>query len=315
MRKYIAVAVLTCVTASALAAEVTSTAAGLQKLFEEDQADRMPGPGKNIDWESVGQRDEAREATVKELLRSGALHSGADFYHAAMILQHAVEVDDYLLAHDLCVIAIAKGEERAKWLAAASVDRFLTGIGRQQRFGTQFSSKRSFQPPRLAPVNPDVPDQLRRELNVPTLAEAKLQEAQLAKEFNDRRGAQVTSEEDVFQRTLSAHIDAVRKRDLDALINTITAGDKLTLIFPNGKTSETRQAYVDFHKEWFAEPGWTMQMEPISTLVRNDLGMALMRTTYTDAAGSREGLLALTFAREQGQWRLVFDQNTRVTGK
>jgi hypothetical protein len=55
-----------------------------------------------------------------------------------------------------------------------------------------------------------------------------------------------------------------------------------------------------------------MQMEPVSLLVRGDLGMALMRTTYTDEAGSRQGFLALTFAREQSRWRLVFDQNTRI---
>jgi hypothetical protein len=152
MKKYIAVVVLACMSApvtaqvslSAAAVEAKSSTTDLKKLFEEDQAERMPGPGKNIDWEAVSQRDEAREARVKELLRSGALHSGADFYHAAMILQHAVDADDYLLAHDLCVIAIAKGEERAKWLAAASLDRFLLAIGRQQRFGTQFTANVRF---------------------------------------------------------------------------------------------------------------------------------------------------------------------------
>jgi hypothetical protein len=56
-------------------------------------------------------------------------------------------------------------------------------------------------------------------------------------------------------------------------------------------------------------------MEPVSLLERNEQRVALMRTTYTDAAGSRQGLLALTFAREQGQWRLVFDQNTRIADK
>lgn len=164
-----------------------SNAAELKQMFDEDQADRTPGAGKNIDWEAVSKQDEAREGRVKELLRSGSLQSGVDYYHAAMILQHAPEANDYLLAHDLCVIAIAKGEERAKWLAAASLDRFLVAIGRQQRFGTQFTSKRSFHPPRLAPVDPDVPDQLRRELNVPTLAEAKLKEAELAREFEARQ--------------------------------------------------------------------------------------------------------------------------------
>lgn len=120
------------------------------------------------------------------------------------------------------------------------------------------------------------------------------------------------SERDGFQRALTAHVEAVSKRDLDGLLDTITTSERLTLIFPNGSLTDTRQAYVDFHRQWFAEQGWTMKMEPVSLLVRSDLGIALMRTTYTDEAGSRQGFLTLTFAREQGRWRLVFDQNTRI---
>ncbi len=165
-----------------------SVAAELKKLFDEDQADRSGlVPGKSVDWEAISMRDETRELRVKELIQAGVLSSGADYFHAAMVLQHAPAPDDYLLTHDLCVIAISKGEERAKWLAAASLDRFLIGIGRPQRFGTQFQSRRTFVPPKLAPVDPTVPDQLRRELNVPTLEEAKKREAAMAKEFEEMR--------------------------------------------------------------------------------------------------------------------------------
>jgi ketosteroid isomerase-like protein len=125
-------------------------------------------------------------------------------------------------------------------------------------------------------------------------------------------GARADSEHDVLQRTLTAHVDAIQRRDLKGLLETVTATDRLTLIFPNGTMTDTRQAYVDFHRKWFAERGWTMQMEPVSFLIRGDLGMALMRTTYTDEGGARHGLLTLTFARERGRWRLVFDQNTPV---
>jgi ketosteroid isomerase-like protein len=124
-----------------------------------------------------------------------------------------------------------------------------------------------------------------------------------------------SSDTELFQQTVAAHVEAIHKRDLDALIGTITTGDSLTLIFPDGTTHNTRQAYVDFHREWFAEQGWTMEMEPVSVLVRDGLGIALMRTTYTDAAGPRQALLSLAFSREQNQWRLVFDQNTRIVKK
>ncbi|AXA92803.1 hypothetical protein [Massilia sp. YMA4] len=163
--------------------------AELAQLFTDDQADRQVPSDVAIDWETVSVRDDRREARVKELLAADALHTGADFYHAAMILQHADTPDDYLLAHDLCVIAIGKGEERAKWLAAASLDRFLINVGRRQRYGTQFETRRSHLPARLAEVDPSVPDSLRREMGVPSLAEAKEKEAIIARAFERRKAA------------------------------------------------------------------------------------------------------------------------------
>jgi hypothetical protein len=152
----------------------------LKKLFDDDQAARIASPGKVIDWSKLQLQDEARQLRVKALVASGGLTSGADYYYAAMVMQHSNERDDYLLAHDLCVIAISKGETRAKWLAAASLDRFLVAIGRAQRYGTQFNSNHPSRPPKLAPVDPSVPDSLRQELGVPTLDEAKAKERQFA---------------------------------------------------------------------------------------------------------------------------------------
>ena len=143
----------------------------------------------SVDWSVVTPRDRAREKRVKELIDANALGTGADYYHAAMVLQHAPAPDDYLLAHDLCVVAVSKGEERAKWLAAASLDRFLMNIGRPQRFGTQFRSTDVAHPVTLVATDPSVSDSLRRALNVPPLAEAKEREAKFAREFEESRKA------------------------------------------------------------------------------------------------------------------------------
>src|SRR5262245_50587053 len=89
--------------------------AELARLYREDQADRTPPAGKEIDWKTVGPRDKAREARVKELYRAGQLRTGLDYYHAAMVLQHAAAPDDYLLAHEFCVAALALGEKRGRW--------------------------------------------------------------------------------------------------------------------------------------------------------------------------------------------------------
>ena len=182
--RHIAAGLLVACAAQCAMATDSDTSAELARMFEQDQADRKT---QDVDWNVVGERDDQRERRVKELISADALRSGADFYHAAMILQHAPTADDILLAHDLCVIAIGKGEERAKWLAAASLDRFLVRIDRPQRFATQYGSKRMNAPITLERVDPTVPDSLRRELNVPPLAEARKREEKFAQEVAERK--------------------------------------------------------------------------------------------------------------------------------
>jgi hypothetical protein len=151
----------------------------LARIFEEDQGDRMPGGGKPIDWRVVGPRDRKREARVRELYEAGSLRTGKDFYRAAMVLQHASRPEDYLLAHEFCLAALAKGDQAARWLAAATEDRYLMNVGRPQRFGTQYRSDGPDRPMRLYEIGPGVTDALRRELGVPSLAEARKQEAMM----------------------------------------------------------------------------------------------------------------------------------------
>jgi hypothetical protein len=75
---------------------------------------------------------------------------------------------------------VIKGEPKAKWLVAASEDRFLMNIGRPQRFGTQYRSLSADAPMRLHELDPTVTDGLRFELNVPSLEEAREREQELA---------------------------------------------------------------------------------------------------------------------------------------
>lgn len=152
----------------------------LTRLMDEDQADRMPPAGKSIDWKVVSPRDDVRLKRVKELYSQNLLLTGNDYFNAALLLQHSSKSEDYLLAHELCVVAISK-RHGIESLAAASEDRFLMSIGRPQRFGTQYKSDGPNQPYRLYNVEPGVTDALRRTMMVPSLAEAKAREAAMNK--------------------------------------------------------------------------------------------------------------------------------------
>ena len=170
--------------ASGMATQPSETApadnAELARLFKEDQDDRKPAI-TSIDWAVVKPRDDARLARVKELYAAGSLKTGTDWLNAAFILQHGNEPEDFLLAHEMCIAAVIKGEDKARWLAAASEDRFLRKIGRPQHFGTQWEPGDTPGTFKLAPTDPAVSDALRAALGVPTLADSKAKEKQFDK--------------------------------------------------------------------------------------------------------------------------------------
>jgi hypothetical protein len=154
--------------------------AELARIFQEDQDDRKPGL-HGIDWAKLKPRDDARLARIRELYASDALRTGADWFHAALILQHSNEADDYLLAHEMSVAAVALGHKEARWLTAASEDRFLRRIGRKQRFGTQYEPADRPGSLDIAPTEPQVTDALREVLGIQSLAEAKAAASQFDK--------------------------------------------------------------------------------------------------------------------------------------
>lgn len=147
----------------------------IAKLFQADQSSRANFlQMKPEQLTAMLMNDRERRTRARELYRADSLKTAADFYHAAMIFQHGEQPEDFLLAHELSVAALALGHDRARWLAAATEDRFLRSIGRNQRFGTQFGKGDGVDDKwRLFPVDPDVADSLRKVLQCPTLNEAK----------------------------------------------------------------------------------------------------------------------------------------------
>ena len=87
---------------------------------------------------TVATRDLERQAAIRRLLSEGRVQSGYDFWLSALIFQHSAKPEGVLLAHILASSAAAKGNSNGKWLAAATLDRYLWDINQPQVFGTQF---------------------------------------------------------------------------------------------------------------------------------------------------------------------------------
>jgi len=155
-----------------------NNSAEMKRIFDEDQADRQANMAAMIsqqllDWTNkIGPRDAQRRTQVIDLLSRGVLHTGQDFEEASFIFQHGDNPDDYLLAHTLATVAIAKGSTKSRWIAAATLDRYLQKIQQPQIYGTQYSK---------GPVKGDlftqepynrklVPDSLRTVMCVPDQA-------------------------------------------------------------------------------------------------------------------------------------------------
>lgn len=162
--------------------EIISSNAELKGLFVADQAER-----KNLDLnnpilvESLSKKDSDRKSRVSRLLQENKIRTAEDYYHAAMIYQHGSSIEDIQKAMELAEKSFKLGEMKARWLSAATKDRFLMYQAKPQKYGTQFVFNESIKKWELYPVDPGTTDKEREEMNVPKLTEIDATISQLPK--------------------------------------------------------------------------------------------------------------------------------------
>jgi hypothetical protein len=135
---------------SQVAAQSSATIAGksIHQMYLDDQAETpagKPGGVSPVTEKEFNEHGDARRRQVRAMLAQGEVKTGDDFHDAALLFQHGEDADDYLLAHVLAVEAVIRGDDRSKWMVAATLDRYLQMIGKAQVFGTQY------------PLDPNVP--------------------------------------------------------------------------------------------------------------------------------------------------------------
>jgi hypothetical protein len=157
------------------------TSERLKILFDEDQAPRS----EPVDWtdpdrliqelgpEYMNRAEEearCRRVEVLQLLQQGKVNLPQDLYHAAMIFQHGTCSDHFKLANELAERSVILGYQPARWLYAASLDRYLVSIGKPQQFGTQlhWDKQRGWTMP---PLDSRTTDEDRAAYAVPPIAE------------------------------------------------------------------------------------------------------------------------------------------------
>jgi hypothetical protein len=146
----------------------------LRQLAKEDQDSRR--------GVKIARTDEERVKIVLSLIGQGELKVSEDKFNAALVLQHtpmtfcekrliSTSPDNYLLAHYLFKSAFEAGYKEARYLVAASIDRYLSMTEGYQKYGTQRIINQETGKEELAPIDRKTPDSERAKYGVPPLAE------------------------------------------------------------------------------------------------------------------------------------------------
>jgi len=142
----------------------------LRELAKEDQDSRT---GK-----TVTRTDEQRIKIVLSAIGEGELKTPEDKFNAALVLQHtgltycdkqlvSKSPDNYLLAHNLFKSAFEAGYKEARYLVAASIDRYLSFTEGYQKYGTNRLVNQETEKEELVPIDRKTPDSERAKYGVP----------------------------------------------------------------------------------------------------------------------------------------------------
>ena len=146
----------------------------LRQLAKEDQDSRN---GKKI-----ARTDDERVKIVLSLIGTGEVKVPEDKFNAALVLEHtgltfrdkqlvSKSPDNYLLAHHLFKSAWEAGFKDARYLVAASIDRYLTFTEGRQLYGTNRLVNQETGKEEWVPIDRNVSDSERAKYGVLPLAE------------------------------------------------------------------------------------------------------------------------------------------------
>jgi hypothetical protein len=142
----------------------------LFSLYQADQQERVNQPQANTpNYKAMRQRDRERRERVMEMVAANELHTAEDYYHAAWVMNHGDTPDDAENAHLLALRSSELGHRPARWLAAASYDRWQMYQGKPQKYGTNYVYDGIRD--RLWDVDPATTDEERAAWDVPPLVE------------------------------------------------------------------------------------------------------------------------------------------------
>jgi hypothetical protein len=117
-----------------------------------------------------------------------------------------------------------------------------------------------------------------------------------------------------FDAALQSHFDAISKRNIEAFKSHLTRGDTLYTIVQSGHAFTTPADTIALHEAWFKDPDWIWEGQVVHKVVGEDMAMALVKYDYRPKPQDTPVTtwLVYVFQLQEGQWRIVHDQNTAL---
>jgi ketosteroid isomerase-like protein len=117
-----------------------------------------------------------------------------------------------------------------------------------------------------------------------------------------------------FDEALQQHFAAISNRDIEAFKSHLTRGETLYTVVQNGHVFTTPSETIEIHRQWFQDPNWIWEGTVVHKVAGEDVAMALVKYQYRPnaAAAAFSTWLTYVFQLQEGQWRIVHDQNTAL---
>lgn len=118
------------------------------------------------------------------------------------------------------------------------------------------------------------------------------------------------------ERPLAALLDAMGRRDTAALDAALARSVEPQIVYYWGETVTGRAPILQWHREWFAETGWSIEPGPIThALVGDRLATLTASMRYIKSAERQFVILiSYTLLKEADGWKVARIQQTLLEG-
>lgn len=120
-----------------------------------------------------------------------------------------------------------------------------------------------------------------------------------------------------FVSVMQKHLDAVTNRDLVALKETMAPNAQMQLILPKTEIIDGVAGFMEYHKEWFADPDWTFETKILNTEIGQDVGMAITEIVYREPNRKPDPyfnrmIVSYDLKKIDGKWYIIKDHASSI---